>query len=299
MKKLKRVMTMLLSVIMVMAVLTGCGGRPKIDPIKTVQAIMDAALKGEVSEYAKISGESEEDLKAEYEELLDMLADGMKAELNMFGAADLDTKPLAEEMINSVKYEVKDAAEDKEGNYTVNVLVYPSDFMELALQETIKNAIAAENVNQIGDIVMQAFDTALDQQTFGEPETYQVRILYNEEEKNYEVSDEDMQVIGETFFAIPEELTVATGKDYGNVYLNWLKEDWNAATDEEKTNCCLKILQKVGGFSDEQMSWIDMSEPMIQQSVQQMKDGIQMVYDNGVNMSVGDFTEYMMSMGMM
>lgn len=299
MKKLKRIMTLLLSVIMVAAVLGGCGGRPKIDPVKTIQAMMDAALKGEVSEYAKISGESEEDLKAEYEELLNMLSEGMEAELSMFGATDLDTKPLAEEMIRSVKYEVADATEDKDGNYLVNVLVYPSDFMELALQETIKNAIAVENADQIGEVVIQAFGTALDQQTFGEPETYQVRILYNEEEKNYEVSDEDMQVIGETFFAIPEELTVATGKDYGNVYLNWLKEDWNAASDEEKTNCCLKILQKAGGFSDEEMSWIDMSEPVIQQSIQQMKDGIQMIYDNGVNMSVGDFTEYMMSMGLM
>lgn len=59
------------------------------------------------------------------------------------------------------------------------------------------------------------------------------------------------------------------------------------------------IVQKVGGLSDDEMSWIDPSDPTIQEAIEQMKTGVQMMYDNGVNMSIGDFTEYMMSMGLM
>jgi hypothetical protein len=299
MKKFKKIMGMVLSVLMIAAMVIGCGGKPKIDPVKTVQSMMDAALKGEVTEYAKITGESEEDLKEDYEELLDMLSTQIDAELSVFGMTGLDTRALAEKMISSVKYDVKDATEDKDGNYTVNVLVYPSDFVELAIQETMKGAMATGSLDQLGEVVMKAYESALSNQTFGEPESFPVRIMYDEESKQYEVEEEDMTAIGARFFALPEELSIASGKDYGNQYLNWLKEDWTAADDAEKANCCMAIMQKVGGFSDEEMSWIDASDPSIQQSIGQMKDGINMIYDNGVNMSIGDFTEYMMSMGLM
>lgn len=299
MKKIKKIVGIVVSILLISTMLIGCGGRPKIDPVKTIQSMMDATLKGEVTEYAKITGESEEDLKEEYEELLDMLSAEIDAELNVFAMTGLDTRALAQKMISSVKYEVKDAIEDKEGNYTVNVLVYPSDFMELAMQETIKGAMATASLDQLGEVVMKAYENAISNQTFGEPESFPVRILYDEEEKQYEVNDDDMTAIGNRFFAMPEELSIASGKDYGNQYLNWLKEDWNAASDGEKANCCLAIIQKVGGFSDEEMSWIDTSDPSIQESIEQMKQGVQMIYDNGVNMSIGDFTEYMMTMGLM
>lgn len=298
MKKSKKIMGIVVSVLLIATMLIGCVGRPKIDPVKTIQAMMDATLKGDVAEYAKITGESEEDLKEEYEELLDMLSTQIDAELSALSMTGLDTRGLAEKMISSVKYEVKDATEDKEGNYTVNVLVYPSDFMELALQETVKGAMATPSQDQLGEVVMNAYENAISNQTFGEPESFPVRIMYDEEAKQYEVNEDDMTAVGNRFFAMPEELSIASGKDYGNQYLNWLKEDWNAASDAEKANCCIAIVQKVGGFSDEEMSWIDISDPAIQESIELMKTGVQTVYDNGVNMSIGDFTEYMMSMGL-
>lgn len=299
MKKFRKIMGVVVSVLMIATMLIGCGGRPKIDPVKTIQAMMDATLKGDVAEYAKITGESEEDLKEEYEELLDMLSTQIDAELSAIAMTGLDTRGLAEKVISSVKYEVKDATEDKEGNYTVNVLVYPSDFMELALKETVKGAIATPSLDQLGEVVMKAYENAISNQTFGEPESFPVRIMYDEEAKQYEVNEEDMTAVGNRFFAMPEELSIASGKDFGNQYLNWLKEDWNAASDAEKVNCCMAIVQKVGGFSDDEMSWIDPSDPTIQEAIEQMKTGVQIMYDNGVNMSVGDFTEYMMSMGLM
>lgn len=299
MKKFRKIMGAVVSVLMIATMLIGCGGRPKIDPVKTIQAMMDATLKGDVAEYAKITGESEEDLKEEYEELLDMLSTQIDAELSALAMTGLDTRGLAEKMISSVKYEVKDATEDKEGNYTVNVLVYPSDFMELALKETVKGAIATTSLDQLGEVVMKAYENAISNQTFGEPESFPVRIMYDEEAKQYEVNEEDVTAVGNRFFAMPEELSIASGKDFGNQYLNWLKEDWNAASDAEKANCCMAIVQKVGGFSDDEMTWIDPSDPTIQEAIEQMKTGVQMMYDNGVNMSVGDFTEYMMSMGLM
>ena len=249
MKKFRKIMGGVVSVLMIATMLIGCGGRPQIDPVKTIQAMMDATLKGDVAEYAKITGESEEDLKEEYEELLDMISTQIDAELSAIAMTGLDTRGLAEKMISSVKYEVKDATEDKEGNYTVNVLVYPSDFIELALKETVKSAIATPSLDQLGEVVMKAYENAASNQTFGEPESFPVRIMYDEEVKQYEVNEEDMTAVGNRFFSMPEELSIASGKDFGNQYLNWLKEDWNAASDAEKVNCCMVIVQKVGGLS--------------------------------------------------
>ena len=102
MKKFRKIMGVVVSVLMIATMLIGCGGRPKIDPVKTIQAMMDATLKGDVAEYAKITGESEEDLKEEYEELLDMLSTQIDAELSAIAMTGLDTRGLAEKMISSV-----------------------------------------------------------------------------------------------------------------------------------------------------------------------------------------------------
>lgn len=55
MKKFRKIMGGVVSVLMIATMLIGCGGRPQIDPVKTIQAMMDATLKGDVAEYAKIT----------------------------------------------------------------------------------------------------------------------------------------------------------------------------------------------------------------------------------------------------
>lgn len=303
MGKMRKSIVVFLAILLFALTFTGCIGKPKIDPVETVQAILDAELKGELDAYVKLSGEKKEDVSKEYEEVLDNFAKGIAEELKVMGASAVsldDAKELSKKMLASGKYEVQDAEKDKNDNYTVNVAVYPSNLVETAIQSMVKKIIETPltDTGEIGTIVMESFNEAISNQSYGEAQVFTVRLTHNEDYQ-YEASEEDLEALGNGLFEIPEELTVASGKDYGNVYLNWLKADWEAASDDEKVKCCLTMIQKIGGFTDEEMAYVNPEDATVQVGVSQMKDGIQEMYESGIDMSIGDFVEYMMSMGLM
>lgn len=303
-RKMKRIMVVLMSVFMIAAVFAGCGKKPEIDPVRVIQAVMDAELKGDVDEYVKLSGEEKEDVLAIYDEAVEGLADELATEFEILGAAPAEDelKELAKKMLASAKYEVQDAEKDEDDNYTVNVAVYPSDLIRTTIQTAFKKMM--ENPGSIanleaefGSLMMDAYNEGIENQTYGGAEIYTVRLTHDDDYQ-YSPNEEDLVALGSALYAFPEELVVGSGKDYGNIYLNWMKEDWQAATDDEKVNCCLEMVRTIFGFTEEEMAMVDKSDPTLQEGVQMMMDGIEEVYDSGLNMSVGDFTEYMMSMGM-
>lgn len=303
--RVKRIIAVLIGVILIAAAFTGCSKKAEIDPVKVMQAVMDAELKGDVDEYVKLSGEEKEDVLEQYDELLDSFAEGLAQEFESVGATILDQnelKDLAKKMLASAKYEVRDAEKDEDDNYTVNIAVYPSDLIGATMQTAVKMILespagGADLGTELGNLIMDAFNEGVKNQTYGEAELYPVRLTHDEDYQ-YEPDRDDLEAIGSALYTIPEELVVASGKDYGNTYLNWLKEDWQAASDDEKVNCCMAMMQKMFGFSNEDIAMINTTDPVLQEGVQMMMVGIEEMYDGGLNMSVGDFTEYMMSLGM-
>lgn len=305
-EQVKRIMAVLIGVIMIAAVFAGCGKKAEIDPVKMMQAAMDAELKGEVDEYVELSGEEKEDVLEVYNEILDTFAEAMAQQFDSIGAeADQsELKDLAKKMLASAKYEVRDAQKDEDDNYTVNVAVYPSDLMATTMQTAVKMilenpapAAGGDFAAELGGLIMDAFHEGIENQTYGEEILLPVRLTHDEDYE-YGAEGDDLEAIGASLYTVPDELVVASGKDYGNKYLNWLKEDWQAASDDEKMNCCLAMLQKMFGFSDEEMAMVDTADPALQEGSRMMMVGIEEMYNGGFNMSVGDFTEYMISLGM-
>lgn len=303
-RQVKRVMAVLISVIMIAAAFTGCSKKPEIDPVRVMQAVMDAELKGEVDEYVKLSGEDKEEVLETYDELLDGFASELAQEFESVGATmdQAELKDLAKKMLASAKYEVQDAEKDEDDNYKVNIAVYPSDLINTTMQNAMKMILenpesGADFGTELGNLIIDAYNKGIENQTYGEAEVFPVRLTHDEDYQ-YEPVREDLEAIGEALYTIPEELVVASGKDYGNTYLNWLKEDWQAASDDERMKCCMEMMKKMFGFSDEDIAAVDTSDPVFQEGIQMMMVGIEEIYDSGLNMSVGDFTEYMMSMGM-
>ena len=71
--------------------------------------------------------------------------------------------------------------------------------------------------------------------------------------------------------------------------MNWTKTEWEAASEEERTQCCLALVQEMQGLTDEEMAMIDLNDETIQQGIQQMKDGLDLSFENGMNVSIGDY----------
>ena len=160
---------------------------------------------------------------------------------------------------------------------------------------------AAQSVSDpdgIGDAMIQALKDAVAQQGYGEAKRHQVHIDYNEDEKMYEINDSDVAALSVDFFDMDVEMEelltqmyTPSGTVYDNPYLNWTSEEWNAASDEEKTQCCLAMVQEIQGLSDEDIAALDVNDPSIQNGIQQIKDGLDISFSSGMNVSIGDYLE--------
>ncbi|MCU6687704.1 hypothetical protein OCV99_14425 [Dorea acetigenes] len=291
MKKCKKGIMILLTLMMSLAMLSGCGAK-ELDAEAAVDAYLRAELQGDIDDYAELLGRDKEDVQEEYDTNIDDMME-MFAEVEVLGGSFTDDFPQAvKDVLASAKYEITGSEKDDDGNYTVDVTVYPSDVFDIFYEKTMEAAVSAEDTSDIGGIVLQALKDAMDEQTFGDGEVHQVRIDYDEDEKLYEFNEDDTTELMEAFFATEdtiEQLYEPTGTVYDNEYLNWTKTEWEAASEEERTQCCLALVQEMQGLTDEEMAMIDLNDETIQQGIQQMKDGLDLSFENGMNVSIGDY----------
>lgn len=294
MKKWKRSLALVLAVVLLMPVLAGCGRR-EIDGVKAVEAYLKAQTKGEFGDYAELTGTDEQELKDAYEESLDDVM-SIFEEVDLFKVDFGDSvKEEVKKILGSVKYEVISSEKDGDDDYVVDVDVYPSDVFGLAFGKLIEaSKTAGGDTEMVGDLMIQAFSDAVAEQSYGEAVRCQIHINYDEASKQYSINETDAQALAENFFDLEgalENLFAPSGTVYDNPYFNWTLTEWNAASEEEKAQCCLAILQSLQGLSDEDMAGIDLNDPNVQTAIEQMKDAVDLTYSGGTQISIGDYVE--------
>lgn len=293
MKKWMRNLPVVLVVILLMSILAGCG-RKELDAAKAVDAYLRAELKGEFDDYAEMVGEDKEDLQKEYDGMID---DAMQIfEEIEFLDVDFGDDFAAEvkNLLASAKYEVIGSQKDDNGDYVVDVEVSPSDVFVVFFGKIMDEAAATDDMNEVGNVVLKALQDAIAEQTYGDPVSGQVHISYNEDEKQYEINEDDVQKLSENFFTtdgLMDQLYTPSGKVYDDPYLNWTGDDWNAASEDEKTQCCLSLIREINGFTQEDMATVDLNDPSVQQMISQLKDGVDLSFSSGINISMGDYVE--------
>lgn len=299
MRKLKR-MNLLLVLLAAMMLLSACGQGKKEPTEKEakeyVQASFKAFLTGDADDYIKITGESKEEVEKEYEEILGIMKDDMESIADFKGDSAEKCVNASKKMLASTKYEVGEAKKDKDGNFQVEVTVYPSDVFNVIMQKSMELATSYNVDEDLGMLVAEAFEQAVDEQSFGEAVSYQVAVN-KDSEGRYVIDDEDLQTVVFGMFEEASNVFEGSGKVYDNPCFNWKKAEWDAAPDEEKNQCCLAIVQYLYGFTDEQMATIDLNDANIQSSIQQIKEGVDLAYAGGVDFSIGDYVELIKGSG--
>ena len=304
MKRFMKRCSVILVVVLAALAAAGCG-RPKLKADKAVEARMKAELKGEFDEYAKLLRTDAEEIEAQYNDNVDAMKTTFEeAGLVEEGGGD-EFAATVRDLLKTGKYEVKEAKEDDKGNYTVDIMIYPSDVMSLYFENVMEASMAAGSAGDelnIGDAALQGLKDAIAEQSYGDGEVYQVHINYNEEKKQYEFVEEEFAEMFQNMFpteGMLDSVLGATGTVYDEPMFNWTPDDWAKASEEERDACCLKIIQELQGLTDEQMASIDTEAAEVKESLQQMKDGIDMSYAGGMEMSIGDYVEFLRTqMGM-
>ena len=209
--KMKKVLALMLTFIFVISA-TACGGATKFDAEAYVRGVMDANYKQKYDEYAKARGISEKDAKAEIEDTLDEQVDTELSGLEDLGTFTEEEKQEYKDMLvkidNLAKYEVKEAKEDKDGNFTVTIEVTPSDVYQTL--EDNSTAVAQEMMDQgqdvsqadasmFQDLLIQSMQKSIDGNTYGDTTTIEIAVT-KDSDGQYGISDSDMEKISTALF---------------------------------------------------------------------------------------------------
>ncbi len=196
---MKKIISVFLAVCMVL-VMAGCQSEEKIvfDAKGYVRAVLDAKYQHQYKDYAKQIGLSEDEAK---EQLESEFAASLKTQVEATGMAFNEEQltkyvQMEADLREKVQYEVKEAVEDEEGNYTVEVVVTPIDgYSQYAqnFQTDLQNAVnggAAEA--DYMNIFLQCFQSSIENATALEQKSLTLHVNYTEKDNT-------------RIYAIPEE----------------------------------------------------------------------------------------------
>ena len=199
-RKLKLlVLTGLLAAAMV--VTAACG--VEFDASGYVKSFMDMMCKGEIKEYTKFTGVSEEDAKKEYEELTDSMMDPLK-EAGMSEDVQKRFRDVYIELFARSKYTVKEAKKTGDDEYTVDVVIEPiegiydglSEEMDTEASNYIQEQVAnGQEIDEtkasewVFNTMLDKMEARMDSITYGDPVTVTCKVI--KDGNTYKVEDEE------------------------------------------------------------------------------------------------------------
>lgn len=208
---LKRNVSMLLAVIMVLGMLSGCGMKPD-DAKAYVQATLDAGYKANFDEYAKITDSTKEEAQKLFDDNIDTVTNSLG--FTALGATEetMDKyRELLKEIFAKVKYTVGDAKE-ADGGFEIEVTAEPmeifsgmQDELVAKLQEEVAKAgndVSEDDVNQLAiDMVHELLSEKLAEVTYGDPQTITVHVTKNSDGV-WNITESDLQAVDAALFKI-------------------------------------------------------------------------------------------------
>ncbi len=193
---MKKIIKLLTTALLVSAMLLTGGCGKKFDATGYVNSFMKMITQGDVSDYMKLTDQSEEEAKGDYQKMLDEMA----SMLENFGASEEVQNKVTDAFIAllaKAKYTVHDAVE-VDGGFDVDVEIEPIqgvyDGMMEELQNEAMDAVSSNEIttDEIYDWLFtkmaDKMTEKLDSITYGTPETVTVHL-----EKNgnvYEIKDD-------------------------------------------------------------------------------------------------------------
>jgi VCBS repeat-containing protein len=195
MKKAKNTLIVTL-VALAMVFTTACGGS-SFDASGYITSFMDALTKGEVTEYATITGQTEEEAGQEYQSFLDSMREAFAEE----GVTDETLDKIVDvyvQVLKQAKYTVHEAEKTEEG-YDVTVDIEPITGLYEGLMDEVSGEMDA--AVESGDLTMDnmyewiysnmadKMATRVDSLSYGEAQSVTIQIVKGDD--GYEIKDQD------------------------------------------------------------------------------------------------------------
>lgn len=218
--RIRTLAALVLSVIMVMTLMTGCSSKPKAEDAKAyVQAVLDLLCTGDYDHSVKLADVEEGSEGALRDELYDTVINQLSAQVNLDEEAKTAAKDFMTKALSLAKYEVVDAVptEGEEGGYDVTVSVEPLKLYEGAAEEFQAQLpdilgysyaeLGAMTEDQVNNIMFKALfkfvSDRLDNPVYGDPVEVTVHYgLLDEEENMYGCDEAAGEKLGSAIFDV-------------------------------------------------------------------------------------------------
>ncbi len=199
-----------------------CGCHLTFDPCAYIQACLDAAYKGDFSQYLDVVNISEEDAERAYEAGYKSQADVIaktydfcdeNQNINMSDSIRSQAESLCQKLYSQVWYEVTDNTAKVDRGYTVDVVVHPLTTLQTAESQVTSFVDGFNNdmfagkyqdeqtypESVLSDIyaqgVLDVLVAASDQPTYAEAQTVSVHVLLEEDGESYFINHDDLAQI--------------------------------------------------------------------------------------------------------
>ena len=178
--------------------LGGCGAAD-FDAKGYVEAALDAKFQGEYKEYAKIIGVTEEKAKEQMETEFN---ESLKTSMSESGLKITDVEmeeylKLEADIRAKVKYEVKKAVKDDDGNFSVDVVITPVQaYANMETAFTQKLTVAVQNgatEDQYMALFLESMKECVENAETGEAVTMTLDVKWqeNDKQKVYSIDEEE------------------------------------------------------------------------------------------------------------
>ncbi|MBR5474455.1 MAG: hypothetical protein IKU83_03485 [Lachnospiraceae bacterium] len=221
---MKRWVAFVLAAIMTFTMI-GCGGKEKEDLnaeqyVTYAKGLMDASFHGEYTTYMELTGATEDEAQARYENRIIALAEGL-AEYFLIETRTAEVNDrlyaIAEEMYQLTTYKVEAAVLDETTKmYTVNIVVTPMAYLQDVEEpvsdylDDLNDRMIAREFEDMSDAEYEALYTEgmleileeyLPTASYVADETIKVTFQYDEASQTTFISDADLEKVARVMFA--------------------------------------------------------------------------------------------------
>lgn len=199
--------------IVVMTMLCGCGGMSAEDAQSYLKSVLDASYKGEFGTYIEWTKSTQEEAKKLYDANIDvaMQESGLES-LGLSEELTANYRQLFEDTINLVKYEVGEAEETGDKEYTIHVTLEPfvgyvgiQEEAEAVIQEEMQNLTEIPDQATINEMYYQKrYDMMAERAAspeYGDAVTVEVTVK-PDSQGVYFIDQSDMTALDEALFVM-------------------------------------------------------------------------------------------------
>lgn len=207
-KLMKKTSAVILTALLTLSI-TACTGK-QFDAAAYTKSVLDANYQQNFTEYAEFCGITEEEAKKELQNSIDEQVDAELSSISSLGEFTDEEKQEYKDMLIEVnklgKYEVQEAIEDEDGNFTVTICITPANVFQ-TLQDN-STTIAEDMVNEGLDItdagtfqklLIQSLQKSLDENEYSDPTNIEISVT-KDSNNQYGISDSDLQLLSDTMF---------------------------------------------------------------------------------------------------